>query len=202
MSHKRLWMTLLIGSLFGMNSIAVASAQSVEANFDLNQAFKGSVNPSHIAMLSQQEMQATQGAVAPIVAAVGAIAGRVAANVAVRAAAQAGGGAALGVGGHIWHNNRHDLPTTPEGVAYAAGVGAVGGAATGALVKAAGGGVAANVAWRPGTMGLGMGVQAANPANHPNVNNNNNQNQFQGMHNSNNPPPNGNVNNFFSNFPR
>jgi hypothetical protein len=196
MSHKRLWMTLLIGSLFGINSIAVASAQSVEANFDLNQAFKGSVNPLHIAMLSQQEMQATQGAVAPVVVAAAALGSRVAAHAAARAALNAGVGAGAGAAIHAYQNSKNDRPTTPEGVAYAAGVGAVNGLATGALVKAAGGGIAANVAWRPGTMGLGMGVQAANPANQPHVNNNNNQNHQHGM---NNPP---NMNNFFNNFPR
>ena len=114
------------------------------ASLDLNQAFTGLPDRSEIRILSQQEMKETQGAVGPIVAAV------------VR-------GTLMGAGGQLYENIKHDQPLD-NGMVYAATVGAIGGAAAGKLVQLSGGGWPANVAWQPGIVAVGQGVQLANPA--------------------------------------
>lgn len=102
-------------------------------------------------ILSQQEIQKTQGAVWPVVG-------------------RAAGGALVGAGMHAGENYIADRPLT-EGIGYAAAVGAIGNAATGKLVQLSGGGWPSNAAWRPGMMAIEHGVQLGNPVNQQRGNN-------------------------------
>ncbi|HGG9958681.1 TPA: hypothetical protein ACJKEL_000944 [Neisseria meningitidis] len=101
--------------------------------------------------LSQAEMKETQGEFVPIIAA-------------------AAFGGALGTWGYHGANlYNHGKLGTAQGAATAAGIGAATGvAATGVaatgLAAAAGGGLAGNLAWRPGIHALGFGANAANNA--------------------------------------
>ncbi|WP_217122754.1 hypothetical protein [Burkholderia multivorans] len=71
-------------------------------------------------------------------------------------------GAILGAGGNMAvYAAMHQIqnkPMTWQGVAWAAGTGAANGATGGALMAASGGGLAAQIAWRPGMMGLNFGL--------------------------------------------
>ncbi|MGZ2745988.1 hypothetical protein [Burkholderia stagnalis] len=64
------------------------------------------------------------------------------------------GGLAMYAGSHYFFNK----PMTLQGAAWAAGTGAAVGATGGALMVASGGGVAANLAWRPGMAGVNFGL--------------------------------------------
>ncbi|WP_238524155.1 hypothetical protein [Neisseria meningitidis] len=96
--------------------------------------------------LSQAEMKETQGEFVPIIAA-------------------AAFGGALGAWGYHGANlYNHGKLGTAQGAATAAGIGAATGVAATGLAAAAGGGLAGNLAWRPGIHALGFGANAANNA--------------------------------------
>lgn len=96
--------------------------------------------------LSQAEMKETQGEFVPIIAA-------------------AAFGGALGTWGYHGANlYNHGKLGTAQGAATAAGIGAATGVAATGLAAAAGGGLAGNLAWRPGIHALGFGANAANNA--------------------------------------
>lgn len=71
-------------------------------------------------------------------------------------------GALLGAGGNlVAYAAMHQIqnkPMTWQGAAWAAGTGAAVGVTGGALMAASGGGIAAQIAWRPGMMGLNFGL--------------------------------------------
>lgn len=90
-----------------------------------------------IEMLLESEIAEISGGLGPP----GAIAGAV-------------GGLAMYGGVHFFNNR----PMTWGGAAWAAGTGAAIGASGGMLMAASGGGFAAQLAWRPGMLGLGFGA--------------------------------------------
>lgn len=116
-----------------------------QPTLDLQRVFSTAPDRSTIRVLNQQEMQETRGTLGPVV---------------VRAAI----GAAFGAGGQLYENIQNDQPIT-QGMEYAITVGAMGGGAAGKLVQASGGGLAAEVAWRPGITAVVQGIQLGNPAN-------------------------------------
>jgi len=87
--------------------------------------------------LKKNEIVSISGGVGPL----GALAG-------------AGVNLAIYAGTHLNSNN----PMTWQGAAWAAGTGAAIGATGGALMAASDGGLAAQLAWRPGMMGLNFGL--------------------------------------------
>jgi hypothetical protein len=150
--YKFMMKSLIAVSLLVAGLSIVTFTQAAEIPVPINQendhfinsAFSKVPEPSEMRLLSQQEMKETQGALGPIVAAV------------VR-------GTLMGAGGQLYENIKHDQPLD-NGMVYAATVGAIGGAAAGKLVQLSGGGWAGNVAWQPGIVAVGQGVQLANPA--------------------------------------
>lgn len=76
---------------------------------------------------------------------------------------QAVGGAAIGLGAYAYNSHRANRPMTLSGAATAIGFGAMTGGLGGAAVRAAGGGIVGNVAWRPGFAAInasGQGIAA------------------------------------------
>ena len=102
---------------------------------DLNAMFEQAGQPMQLAALSGQEMKETEGALV---------------NFAV--------GGAIGLGTYVAIAYVSDGPLTWQGALFSIGVGAVTGGAGGALIKASGGGLAANVAWRPGMAAVSFGA--------------------------------------------
>lgn len=102
---------------------------------DLDQHFQDSSIPLQLAALSPQEMRDTDGAFMPFVY-----------------------GAAIGAGGYAAHHLAFGQPLTWQGAAYAAGVGAVTGGVGGVLIRASGGGIAGNIAWRPNMWSTNFGA--------------------------------------------
>ena len=88
--------------------------------------------------LSSKEIELVSGGVGPIVV-----------------------GAIMGAGGYIYKNGSE---STLTGIVAAAGIGAVTGGVQGALIKAAGGGLIGNIAWRPGMAGINYGAQQVGSA--------------------------------------
>lgn len=70
-------------------------------------------------------------------------------------------GAGVGLIGYMWSHDFNFKEMSWSGAVLATGTGAITGGLGGAAIKAAGGGIAANVAWRPGFVGLNFGVQKA-----------------------------------------
>lgn len=62
--------------------------------------------------------------------------------------------------GYAFNKHQEQEPMTPQGAATAATFGAVAGGIGGAAVSAAGGGVVANLVWRPGFMAINAAGQA------------------------------------------
>jgi hypothetical protein len=120
--------------------LAAAAAQAAPANVltqdDLVALFgaQEAGKPLQLALLSEQEMRETEGAWL---------------NFAI--------GGAVGFGFYAasnWYNNR---PITWQGSLYSIGTGALTGGVGGALIRASGGGVAGNVAWRPNILASNFG---------------------------------------------
>ena len=70
-------------------------------------------------------------------------------------------GAGVGLGGYRWSHNFNFKEMSWGGAFLSAGAGAVTGGLGGAAIKAAGGGIVGNIAWRPGFTGLSFGIQKA-----------------------------------------
>lgn len=97
--------------------------------------FEQDAKPMQLAALSQQEMKETEGAWI---------------NFAV--------GAAGGLGFYAWHHRNNFSNMTWSGAAFSAGTGALTGGVGGILIRASGGGLAGNIAWRPNMMAINFGV--------------------------------------------
>lgn len=69
-------------------------------------------------------------------------------------------GTAVALGSYFLNKHRSKEPVTVAGVATAASFGAVTGGLGGVAVGAAGGGVVANIAWRPGFIAINAAGQA------------------------------------------
>lgn len=101
---------------------------------DINFLFEKSEKPVELVALSQQEMQDTEGAIW---------------NFAI--------GAAGGLGFYAWHHRNNFSSMTWQGAAFSAGTGALTGGLGGALIRASGGGLVGNIAWRPNIMASNFG---------------------------------------------
>lgn len=101
---------------------------------DTQMLFEQDAMPMQLAALSQQEMRETEGAFL---------------NFAIGGAAGFGFYAASN-----WYNNR---PITWQGSLYSIGTGALTGGVGGALIRASGGGIAGNIAWRPNILASNFG---------------------------------------------
>ena len=101
---------------------------------DTQQLFEQDARPMQLAALSADEMRETEGAFW---------------NFAI------GGAASFAFyAGSNWYNNR---PITWQGSLYSIGTGALTGGAGGALIRASGGGVVGNLAWRPNILAANAG---------------------------------------------
>lgn len=69
-------------------------------------------------------------------------------------------GSAIGLISYAVSKHIHHEPMTVPGAATAAGFGAMTGGLGGAAVEAAGGGIVANIAWRPGFVAINAAGQA------------------------------------------
>jgi len=101
---------------------------------EITSMFDRSEKPLEIAALSEQEMRETEGAVW-----------------------QYAIGAASGFGFYAatnWYNNR---PITWQGSIHSLATGAITGGVGGALIRASGGGIAGNIAWRPNIISANFG---------------------------------------------
>lgn len=138
---KKLKQTVLVLATVGMVSVQAHAAESsasrlpapqLQATFsqqDVQGLFDQGEQPMQLAALSQTEMKETEGAWVH----------------------WAVGGAA-GLGMYAVSNWYRGRPITWRGALYAAGTGALTGGVGGALIRASGGGIAGNVAWRPNIM--------------------------------------------------
>ena len=117
------------GAVFASNADhAAVQFSSTEAQ----QLFEHDGQPMQMAELSQKEMKATEGAFVNFIV-----------------------GGAMGFGMYAAQSWYSDRPITWQGSLYSAGTGALTGGIGGALIRASGGGIAGNIAWRPN-------IQAAN----------------------------------------
>lgn len=101
---------------------------------DITSMFDWPENPAEIVALSKQEMKETEGAVW-----------------------QYAIGAASGFGFYAatnWYNNR---AITWQGSIHSIATGAITGGVGGALIRASGGGIAGNIAWRPNIISANFG---------------------------------------------
>jgi phage-related protein len=69
-------------------------------------------------------------------------------------------GSAISLVSYAINKHRHEEPMTIPGAVTAAGFGAITGGVGGAAVEVAGGGIAANIAWRPGFAAINAAGQA------------------------------------------
>lgn len=97
---------------------------------DIDFAFEKTAQPVRVAALSEKEMKETEGAF-------------------INFFIGAGAGAAGGIGAYLVTNWFGNQPFTQKGLLYAATTGALTGAVGAPLIAASGGGLLANVAWRP-----------------------------------------------------
>jgi len=106
---------------------------------DMQALFVPGHEPLRVAVLSPQEMEETKGAVWNFVF-----------------------GGAMGFGAHAIQHRRN---MTWRSAAIATGTGALTGGVGGALIRASGGGIAGQVAWRPNMLATNFGVgQVNNPS--------------------------------------
>ncbi|WP_092355268.1 class IIb bacteriocin, lactobin A/cerein 7B family [Collimonas sp. OK242] len=112
-------------------SPAIAMESKVSAFDDTQQIFRIDSQPLELSLLSQQEMKETEGGVLPV-----AVAGAI-------------GGAAVNTIIYAGTSLANGRPMTWTGAGIAAGSGALIGSGGNALMLASGGGLAANLAWRP-----------------------------------------------------
>lgn len=110
---------------------AVKSATNIQpmaafSQQDINGLFDQADKPMQLAALSQQEMKETEGAFV---------------NFAI--------GGLAGFGTYALSNWYRGRPITWQGSLYSIGTGALTGGVGGALIRASGGGVIGNIAWRP-----------------------------------------------------
>lgn len=102
---------------------------------DMKALFGSDADSIKIAMLSSEEMQNTEGAWVPFVVS-----------------------GALGFGMYAFQNWYAGRSITWQGSIYSIGTGAFIGGGGGMLIRAAGGGVAGNIAWRPSMMSSAFGA--------------------------------------------
>jgi hypothetical protein len=126
---KKLVLAVALSAMVAVPAMAMES--KTLAFDDTQQIFCTDSQPLELSVLSQQEMKETEGAVLPV-AVVGAI-----------------GGAAVSTAVYAGTSLYSDRPMTWTGAGIAAGAGALTGSGGSALIAAAGGGLAANIAWRP-----------------------------------------------------
>lgn len=133
---KSLIATLLVGSV--VTPVFAEQKQATETlafeAVDYEALFASESNAVEVAALSNQEMTETQGSFLNFVV---------------------GGG--VGFATYAAQQTYYGEPITLQGSFYSAGVGALTGGVGGSLIRAAGGGFAGNLAWRPGMMGLNYG---------------------------------------------
>lgn len=101
---------------------------------EMQSLFEQDAKPMQLATLSQTEMKETEGAFV---------------NFAV--------GAGIGLGTYVATNLYYDRPITWQGSIYSMGTGALTGGVGGALIRASGGGIVGNVAWRPNMLATNFG---------------------------------------------
>ena len=101
---------------------------------DAQALFEQDAKPMQLAALSSQEMKETEGALANFVF-----------------------GGATGFGMYYMFLARNNLPFTWQGTVYSIGTGALTGGVGGALIRASGGGLAGNLAWRPNMLAASFG---------------------------------------------
>lgn len=124
-----LFLTVLAASLAApafANDASVVTPLPQFTAADTQMLFDQDANPMQLAALSSQEMKETEGAFL---------------NFAV--------GGTVGFGFYAASNYYYNRPITWQGSLYSIGTGAFTGGVGGALMRASGGGLAANIAWRP-----------------------------------------------------
>ncbi|HLP80513.1 MAG TPA: hypothetical protein VK141_00805 [Nitrosomonas sp.] len=133
---KSLIATLLVGSV--VTPVFAEQTHATEYQtfntVDYDALFESESKTVEVAALSNQEMTETQGSFLNFVV---------------------GGG--VGFATYAAQQTYYGEPITLQGSFYSAGVGALTGGVGGSLIRAAGGGFAGNLAWRPGMMGLNYG---------------------------------------------
>ncbi|QDD65811.1 hypothetical protein EJD96_17395 [Herbaspirillum seropedicae] len=102
---------------------------------DAQTLFENNAKPTQLAALSQQEMKETEGAWV---------------NFAI--------GGAVGFGSYALTNYYNNRPITWRGSLYSIGTGALTGGMGGALIRASGGGLAGQIAWRPNMLASNFGA--------------------------------------------
>jgi hypothetical protein len=116
------------------NNAPVAAPLPQFTTVDTQMLFEQDDQPMQLAALSQQEMKETEGAFF---------------NFAI--------GGAVGFGFYSASNLYNNRPITWQGSLYSIGTGALTGGFGGALIRASGGGLAGNIAWRPNILASNFG---------------------------------------------
>ncbi|MDO4683012.1 MAG: hypothetical protein Q4B17_09540 [Lautropia sp.] len=147
---KKLKQTVLVLATVGMVSVQAQAAemsasrlptqqlQAVFSQQDIQGLFDQGEKPMQLAALPSSEMQETQGAFIPLVL---------------------GGMAMNSLISSVYYAATHRASFSQAGLRNAALAGAITGAIGGPLVRAAGGFVTGNIAWRPGLLAANNSIQ-------------------------------------------